>query len=181
MNVMIDLETLDTAPSTVILSIGIVAYDDKDILEKFYAVPSMQHQITAGRTISASTLQWWMNQNKHAKKVFEEQKTPENFDRAMDNARKFIQAYPDAKIWSYGGNFDIPIVQHALEMLGLTVPWKYGNVRCFRTWCDDHGRYSSNLATHNALQDAEDQAMHMINTLRREKEKLALEIAHEGN
>lgn len=167
MNVMIDLETLDTAPSTVILSVGLVAFDKEKIVDRFYAVPSAKEQLKLGRSVSVSTISWWINQNANAKKVFKEQEGPESFYGVMGEVNAFLNKYPDAKIWSHGANFDVPIVQHAFEMLNIGIPWKYGNVRCFRTWCDDKkAPYRSKFATHNALKDAEDQAQHMIDTNR---------------
>lgn len=166
MNIMLDLETLDTAPSTVILSIGLAAFTDTELGETRYFVPSMQEQITLGRTVSASTIQWWMGQNSAAKKVFEEQKrtTSKNLADVLSGVAFFIEKYPDVKVWSYGANFDVPILQHAFEQMGMKLPWKYPNVRCLRTFCDERkAPYRQNFGVaHNAVDDAISQAKHVI-------------------
>ena len=56
-HVMIDLETLDTLPHAVILSIGAVKFNEKNIDDgAFYRVITIQSNLDEHRTISPSTL-----------------------------------------------------------------------------------------------------------------------------
>jgi len=174
MNIMLDIETLDVAPSAVMLSIGMVAFDDREIYDLFYAVPDMQEQMDAGRTVNASTILWWMQQSSEARKVFDEQRLKksapnwEHYCTVLVRAAEFIKKYPKAKIYSYGGDFDIPILANAFKgpFSPNDIPWRFTDVRCFRTWCDDHGvRYTSSRdprVAHHALDDAKAQANHML-------------------
>ena len=85
--VIIDIETLDTAPTAVILSIGAFAFDRFDLNETLkniqnstpdenegnyhlYYVCNLNEQLVSSkRTIDQSTLNWWRRQsyenNKH--------------------------------------------------------------------------------------------------------------------
>ena len=169
MNIMIDLETLDTKPSSVILSVGLVAFDDEKIYDTLYVVPPAQPQLDLGRTVSFSTIAWWMQQSTEAKSVFKEQEKNQSslkYATYLSEIANFIQSYPKAKLYSYGSDFDLVILSHAFNHANMKVPWFFTNNRCFRTWCDDRNvPYKSSKSpdvTHNALQDAIDQANHMI-------------------
>jgi len=162
-HVMIDFETLDVAPSAVILGLGAVLFDlDSDEIDDdgFYASISISSNLAHGRTISEDTLVWWMGQDKEAQKVFTEPKK-EPFDSAI---RSFLDWYFDSDaqfIWSNGADFDIPIMCHALAQLGETPPWKFWDARCVRTYKNLPGMRGvkvSNPQKHNAMSDALAQA-----------------------
>ena len=73
-----------------------------------------------------------------------------------------------------GADFDLPILAAAYAAVGLSVPWKPYNGRCYRTL--------KNLAPvvklarpgthHNALDDARTQAVHAIKLMRHISEHL---------
>src|SRR5690606_12661716 len=73
-HIMLDLETLDTASSAVVVSIGAVAFDPytNAIGDKFYVemTEDIAEQQKKGRTISGDTVRWWMQQDVLAKRVF---------------------------------------------------------------------------------------------------------------
>lgn len=181
MNIMIDLETLDTAPSAVILSIGLVAFNKEGIKQKLYLVPSIQQQLNKGRTISESTLMWWMGQNSEARKVFTDEKR--DFLSTMKDVNGFISGYPRSKIWGYGSNFDPVLVDDAFRSLNLTTPWKYWDVRCLRTFCDENeAPLPKNTGVlHNAIDDATRQAEHMIAVWKKDENQMADPIDVFGN
>lgn len=71
---MIDIETLDTRPSAVVLSIGVVLFNRrnadvpfKELNLKFGKREFRDEQIMMGRTISKDTAQWWRGQDPEAK------------------------------------------------------------------------------------------------------------------
>lgn len=69
-HIMCDLETLDTATTACVLSIGLVAFDPNSgvINDRFYAAFPRAQQLKVGRTISDATLTWWMDQSpRHAR------------------------------------------------------------------------------------------------------------------
>lgn len=161
MNVMFDFETLATTPRAVVLSLGVVLFDDKKIVAKKYFKFDVQAQIKDGREVSANTLLWWENQSPEARQVLEELSDDlqlVDFCRELEawfheNGVKAGSLAP----WGNGAAFDIPIADSLFLDCGLDIPWKFWNVQCYRTFskltkCKD-------LATrtgthHNALDDA---------------------------
>lgn len=167
-DVMIDLETLDTSASAAILSIGACRFNESEIdNDGFYRVIKIQSNIDEGRTISGSTLAWWMTQGERAKAVFTDPKAV-TLDQALDELREWLGSPIEAKnvrVYGNGANFDISILDHAYAAGGQTSPWEFYNVRCFRTLKSlPSARGVSkpeNALAHNALFDAIAQAQHL--------------------
>lgn len=167
-HVMIDLETLDTLTHGVILSIGAVKFNEKNIAdEAFYRVLTIESNLAEHRTISPDTLRWWMGQSDGARDVF---KTPMSnqvpLEQALDDLRAFFGSTLEAEntqVWGNGADFDIAMLAHAYGLQGT--PWKFWNVRCFRTLKSTPKARTvpkpDNALAHNALQDALAQAKHL--------------------
>jgi len=152
---MVDIETLDTQPSAVILSIGVVCLQDE---MTFYAELNPVFQQT--RTVSESTVEWW-------KKQGNKPEGREELYLALINLSQYFGRYISAPIiWSKGTDFDVAILAHAYRQYALPVPWAYSNVRDFRTLKKLHPQlhYTENPNPHNALADAVCQArqLHQI-------------------
>ena len=162
-HIMLDIETLDTAPSAVILSIGAVKFDpttNSPLGDKFYKAITVQSNLDAGRTISGNTLSWWMKQDDQARAVFNEPRV--SLDVALHALHEFFD-HGDYKVWGNGADFDNVIVKHAFEMMGWKTPWEFWNNRCYRTL--KATLKASKMPTfegkHNALVDACAQALHL--------------------
>lgn len=167
----IDLETLDTRPSAVILSIGCAQFDRYTgaIGAKFYQQIELKSAMKAG-TISPDTLRWWMTQGNDARKVFlqvtESYALSTCLQQFADWMRSTSAGVPIA--WGNGATFDISILEHAFHncSVGLSEPWHFTNIRDMRTMVDalesvKPGFKSKvkNVGTHhNAMDDAEYQA-----------------------
>lgn len=161
MHCMIDMETLDTAPSCVILSIGAVIFDPKStgILGRFEVRPTIEDQCDIGRTISDATLQWWGTQSKAAQdEAFgEEGRIP--FKDAMEALYKF--AWNKERVWSHGAVFDVIACEDAWRKLDMNFPWQFWNVRDTRTLYEVTGvslKDGKHVTTHKAIEDAIHQA-----------------------
>lgn len=164
-DLMIDLETLATTADAVIMSIGAVPFSletGKVSEDGFYVSVSIDSNLEYKRRISEDTLIWWMKQPAAAQQVFHEPKI--HLANALEEMRDFI-GDTDYTVWSNGADFDIPMMAHAFTHAGLTVPWKFWNSRCFRTYKNLPGAKNvSSPATgvkHNALADAYNQAVHV--------------------
>jgi len=62
---MLDLETLDTEPTAVVLTIGVVKFNPYTLhepVEKKVWKPDIEAQLDSGRTTSDSTLEFWAKQ-----------------------------------------------------------------------------------------------------------------------
>lgn len=139
LEMMIDLETLDTKNSAVVLSIGAVVWGTVPFhgnvipyVDRFYRVLEIDSQVSNGRTISQDTLLWWLQQDQTAK---DEAFAPVrcSVDRALKEFNEFANRYPDigcdypevSAFWASPATFDFPIWEDlALTFHGF-VPWTY--------------------------------------------------------
>jgi 3' exoribonuclease, RNase T-like len=166
-HIMLDLETLGTVADAAIMSIGAVKFDlDSDRIDDggFYASVSIESNLEARppRRIQEDTLIWWLNQAPEAQGVFNEGK--QTLKVAIAELADWIDT-DDYTVWSNGADFDIPMLAHAYVQHQQEVPWKFFNVRCFRTYKTlPHARQVKFVASgvkHNALTDAHNQALHL--------------------
>lgn len=164
---MIDIETLDTKNTAVVLSIGAVQFEPKtgNILKSFYKVLRLQDQ--AKRSISTSTVKWWVDQIKNGALTDQF-----NGDVPVRNAliflRDFIQdtletADERLEIWACDPDFDCEILENLYAEYGLLTPWRYSDkrsVRTVRSLAKLWGFLPPKIeATHNALEDCERQVL----------------------
>jgi hypothetical protein len=129
----IDLETLDTVPSAVILSAGIVFFDWRtaEVVDSLYAVFDTPSQAIAKRTISPSTAKWWMEQSPEARAVLSAVQQPVN--EALDIIDGAFKHYAPAGVWGNGADFDCVLLGELYRSFGREKPWSYGKNRCLRT------------------------------------------------
>lgn len=170
MDLMIDLETLDTSPTAVVLSLGAVAFDPRSntLGPTFYVefTNFLEQQTGVGRTISPSTVMWWMGQNAAARAVFQKKEnSPERCSPLWG-----LSAFADylkqpglsGNVWAKDPDFDVVILRSLYETNapGLAFPFKYNAGRSVRTVEDmpfTPLRDTPPVA-HNALDDAIAQA-----------------------
>lgn len=174
-DIMLDLETLDNKPTSLVVSIGAVVFDphSKDSGERFYVelTQDMGSQERRGRTISASTFAWWMGQGESARELFA--KNPrDGVDRmATEEGLKAFAEFvsrnggKDAKIWGNGADFDNVVLGGLYDAFEIPRPWSYSKNRCFRTMKNLDGVPAApsreGLVHHNALDDAIYQAIYL--------------------
>lgn len=162
-HLMIDNETLATTADAVILSIGAVKFDldtGEVANDGFYVSISVDSNLALGRRISEETLIWWLKQPAAAQQVFHEPK--ETLEEALTQLSDWVGT-DDYEVWSNGASFDIPMLEHAYSQIGMEVPWRSYNSRCFRTYKNLPGAKAVKLPArqgvdHNALADAYNQA-----------------------
>lgn len=160
-----DIETLDTKPTAVVLTIGAAAMDaNGDIMETYHAHLNIQNQLDRGRTVSASTIGWWLGQSDEARKDVRA-----SFDNEIPLAvtligfNQFIarcEKHGATAFYSNGPEFDAVILQSLYNTAGVTWPVKHWNIRSFRemkTRFPDQGPAFVG-EKHNALADAIHQA-----------------------
>lgn len=161
-NIMVDLETLDTNATSVIISVGAVVFDTEKILRRGYWVLDIDEQVKAGRTVSGSTISWWSQQSDKARKVFVPTSLPWSIANFGTEFKGFFQGEKLA-FWGNGSDFDTAIMidfwnRHGLEKIP---GWKYSNNMCFRTFnkmTGCKGMVQRAGVHHHALDDAEFQA-----------------------
>ncbi len=179
--IMLDLETLDTQPTAVVVSIGAVAFDPATGLGKeFYEVLELEEQAEYGRTLNAGTVAWWLQQSEEARKaVYQGKRTGVSlalarfFQFVNDvgggeatlgfTARPGDKAVQNVEMWAHGADFDCVILGQLYQAYGMTRPWSYSKNRCYRTLMNlakGLVEVPARMGTHhNALDDAKYQAV----------------------
>lgn len=133
---MIDLETLDTRPSAIVLSVGAVVWQTHtldgelgiiltyDTVDRFLRKPSIEPQTMAMRTMSESTLLWWQRQDPTARaEAFDPVR--QDIETVFTDLMLFAKAYEVNRFWASPATFDFPIIEGLAENFGLGVPWSY--------------------------------------------------------
>lgn len=180
-HIMLDLETLDTGPRSVVISIGAIAFDPyvsgpTGLGDKFYVeiVDDLSTQQECGRTISGETVVWWMRQGQAAQQLFAPNTDGNVRDmtkNALNRFAEFIDANGgrDVQLWGNGADFDNIILGSLYEDFGMKKPWSYSRNRCFRTMKNipGVGSFPRQGTYHNALDDAFTQAQHLQAIYRR--------------
>jgi len=165
-SVVVDLETLDTANTAVILSIGAVAFNHQDNdkwgdfkeSRSFYQVLETDTQKAAGLTTSKSTEQWWAKQSAEAKQAFDVPKV--DTKTALE---QFYQFCAGTKVlWGNGNMFDNAIIRNACTQLDTPYPYKFWEDLDMRTiifLAGKNNRIQFKGTPHNALDDAKHEAL----------------------
>lgn len=165
--IMHDIETLDTKETAVVLSIGAVKFTDDGLGVAFYRRLAVDDQIERGRTISGSTVSWWMKQSDEARKVFAEPTV--SVETALRDYAEFMQG-EEFSVWGNGAMFDNSTLLNLYAQYGIPRPWSYRGDRCYRTVIAEaynadprlKDLYVKPTVAHNALADAMCQANHLI-------------------
>ena len=150
---MIDCETFGLAPNSVILSIGAVTAEGAE----FYLPVDITAQ--PGREVDLDTVKWWFTQETnpptHGTMLLSE---------ALIKLANWLSDENVTEVWANGSDFDFPLLVTAYKAEGLQVPWKYNNVRDYRTLSKLFPRIEREPfvgAKHNALDDAKNQMTHL--------------------
>lgn len=167
-HVMCDLETLDTRPSAIIMSIGACTMDPitGQVENPFYNVVDVESCKRAGLTQSDSTVAWWEKQSEEARAIFSDSNRV-SLIQALSNFSNYLRLLPggpgNVRIYGNGSDFDNVILSNAFSALGYEAPWKFYNNRCYRTIVNtvfpENAVLPARKGTHhNALDDAVHQA-----------------------
>lgn len=162
MDVMLDLETLDTAMGGAIVQIGAVVFDPRtDVCgERFSCNIHAIDVILKGFSMSVETMKWWSKQPNYEHLM----NAPLSLRGALMAFTSFFDKHAGENycIWSHGAAFDVALLDYAYSKLGLEKPWHYQKVRDTRTLyavAQNFGWNKPGLEpSHFALQDAVDQA-----------------------
>lgn len=169
-HVMVDLETLDTAVTAAILSIGAVAFDMHGIKARFHVAVNIDDCIKAGLTVSGDTFLWWLGQSEAARAsmVTQHRAGAESLESALLAFSEFYKGCGAQGLWGNGAAFDNAILANAYKAVGKPYPAKFYEDRCYRTLKNMNSHIpvrERKGVWHNALDDAENQARHLIDIL----------------
>lgn len=153
--IMLDIETLDVAPTAQLLQIGAVNILKPHLdFETTISIGSQQDYFT---TVSLDTVDFWQGLPEKVK-----QRVLYGQTHVQDALRLFACWLPEnARLFCYGAAFDFPILHHHYHMNGLELPWNYRDLRCFRTIYAQYKAHFADVKSeieHDALSDAKAQA-----------------------
>jgi hypothetical protein len=153
----LDIETLSLGPRPVITQIALLGYDlqEDELMEirhvQYYPIEPQQ-QIIPARTISASTILWWMTQPDEARERFK-YSTEVEFEDLASRLRNLVSVFnqltdfgkKNYELVAKGPQFDVVAVETLLTEVGLTVPWAYDRVIDLRTMLKRAGVNAKNV------------------------------------
>lgn len=159
--ISLDIETLDTSTSSVVLSIGavVVTADGVDPTRTFYKRLAIQEQINAQRTISESTLRFWMAQHADVREntwgsaVHGTLGQPVRF--VLESLKDWVrdQGRSSVPVYVKGPQFDAAIIDDLADTFAVERPIHYRQWRDVRT-VEDVLRMSGHGDTLAMKQDA---------------------------
>lgn len=169
MHIVVDLETMSTAPDAAIVSIGAVHINldaMKVDLPVWYGTVDLSSSMAYGGRVDGSTIMWWLGQSEIARKTLSV--TPVGLELALQSLRTWMLRWGSEKelrMWGYGADFDCSILANAFRSVSMPPPWEYRHARCLRTLKAVLRDKLANIqyigVAHNALDDA----MHQGNVL----------------
>lgn len=165
---MTDIETLGNSSCSVIIAIGAVKFTiPGGVTDRFYTTVSAKSCVDAGLKMDADTVLWWMQQSQEARAQFKEANQPSLYD-ALRKFTAWIGDAPPKGVWGNGVAFDNVILDNAYKALKLERPWPFWADMCYRTIKNLYPNIKMDRIVgvhHNALSDAENQAVHLLKIL----------------
>ena len=168
MNIMLDLETMGNGNRAAIIAIGAVSFDSGGIIDRFYRQVSLQSSVDIGMEMDASTVLWWMKQSDEARAAFRGNENADHIAIALQDFAKWCESVceniDDLSVWGNGAAFDNTILSSAYRLAGIRQPWMFWGDKCYRTIKAMHPDIllERTGTHHNAVDDAESQANHLI-------------------
>jgi ketosteroid isomerase-like protein len=165
-NVMHDIESLDTRPTALILSIGAITFNEDNRLARrqFYEKISMADSIALGFSVSEDTENWWKKQDAMVRaEAFSGTKSVRE---VLELYAEYLTTQMDGQevlLWGNSSDFDNVVIANAYLHMDMPIPWNFRNNRCYRTLKALPGipaKPASVGNAHNALVDAVNQANH---------------------
>ena len=166
-DLMIDIESLDTSPYCVILTIGIVRFDPygEGIAEGWTLKPTIEDQTEQyNRIVNDDTIRWWSQQSPEAL----EEAMGDKDRMSLKNCMEVVYhiGWNRRAVWSHGAPFDVVACETAMRQT-LTdrpnpIPWPFYTVRDTRTLFEIASvklKDGGHVTSHKAVEDAERQAI----------------------
>lgn len=175
-DIMIDLETLGTAPGSVITQIGMCAFNprsDDPATQSVFIRIDPQSALDAGLSVSWATIAWWLLQDQEARVKMAGSEGALELWKALKQMNEWIVDKGDERVqvWGNGSGFDITLLEVALAKVGMKPAWHFRNIRDQRTITHldilFDVQHAQPLVPHNAMEDAIAQAQTVRACIRR--------------
>ena len=167
---MIDIETLSTHDDACVISIGMVGFDDKEVLHS--SGFQIREQDWTGH-VDPQTVKWWMGQESVAQDFSFRNPHPITVEVALAEFKSFAQQYCQTECWANSPNFDLTILRNWWRRDGKSFgswPIAFRNYRDTRTLWDLAKKANIDISeawanagvAHNPIDDAARQARAVI-------------------
>jgi len=159
---MIDLETLDTRPSSTILTLGAVKFNPFTLDEphsELYIKLDLDEQDQLGRSVSDSTIAWWGRQDPKIREEAFSEDGRSSIASMISQLNKYV--LNANVIWAHSYGFDMTILEDLYRQTKTPIPWNFWQIRDSRTLFEllpVDPRKSMQSDLHNALADSYFQA-----------------------
>lgn len=169
-DIMIDIETLGTRTSSVVVQIGAVYFDREtgEIGETFKANLRHEPEYFDEFTTDYETLRWWLRQSTEAQQSIVDEEHLWSAAQAVADCADFLRN--GTYLWCHA-TFDEPILRNMFRVYGVKFPVAYKNVRDIRTLMDlarhtGHHQVRDGVY-HDALDDATFQVGYCVDAMER--------------
>ncbi|QHJ80704.1 MAG: hypothetical protein [Bacteriophage sp.] len=160
-NIVVDIETLDTAHNAATIDIAAVSLYEVEGLPRYFNVKIKPSQYLGHAAFSANNATRDFHEKQNPGYVQECEEIGLTIQEAALALFAFMQSYNDVfelHCWSQGKDFDFPILSNFMKVAELDVPWNYGKVHCLRdlVWLNPKCRIypEAGSVKHKALPDA---------------------------
>ena len=133
MDCMVDIETLDNTPTSAIISVSAVEFDpmDEGYVHTYHANIDWDSALEYG-TYSEETIEFWEKQPAETREsLFDPE--PIHIRDALQGLADFVKKINTRWIWACSPRFDMVILQHSMQQLGIQLPTKYWDEMDVRT------------------------------------------------
>ena len=170
LHVVVDLETLDTRPNAAVLSVGVAFVKTCAVVDAIELRLDLSEQLMLGRTVSASTLEWWLDGAKADAQRHTASLPRYALSTALESIEARVRAYGGPKgafIWGNSPSFDCAILASLYAAAGMPPWWGYSQEMDLRT-LRKFGlvKWQQPLIAHTALHDAQAEAEELVGYLR---------------
>ena len=130
---MLDLETLGTSPNSVIVQVGLCAFNfqNEETDPGIEVNIDIQKSLDLGFQVDGSTLEWWFGQSDEAMKSII-QMPRYSPGKAILIVQQYLKRLGIERVWSHA-TFDAPILLNYFRQTGMQCPIHYRGFRDIRT------------------------------------------------
>lgn len=170
--IMLDLETMGNGSNAAIVSIGAVHFDvDEGITDTFHLGVDLESSVASGGVMDASTVMWWLEQSRSARESLSKLEKHSLLGALSEFAYWATKRESEAidEVWGCGAAADNVWLANAYRRIKTSVPWSFWADRCYRTMramFPEIERLEFVGTGHDALDDATNQALHLIEILK---------------
>lgn len=166
-NIMVDLETMSSAPNAAIVAIGATTFGNGEGARSFFQrAVHLNSSHGEGLHIDPNTVVWWLRQPQPIINATFNTGEAVGLREALESFSEWVHAVgreQEVLLWGNGAAFDNVVLRSAYTALGLPAPWSFRGDRCYRTIkaTAPHIIAPVNDRPHEALSDAITQARHL--------------------